>query len=188
MKKCLFIALMLFIYSNLTNAQSFDGVSISGTINSAIMKYRQKGYVFVKTEANVVQMKGTVAGNAVKLLLVSTPTTKLFCKAVVQLPKQDSWLSLKTMYNKFTSLMEEKLGEPDDSYEFFISPYENGDGYELSAISLEKCLYNKFWFEKNNLNLSVAINKGKFVEISYENNQLVEKLKEELDAITLNSF
>jgi hypothetical protein len=187
MKKCL-IALMFIVVSNLTNAQSFDAVSISGPINSAIMKYRQKGYVFVKAESNVVQMKGTVAGNAVKLLLVSTPNTKLFAKAVVQLPKQDSWLSLRMMHDKFTSLMEEKLGEPTDSYEFFVSPYERGDGFELSAVSLEKCIYSKFWFGKNNLNLAVVINKGKFVEISYENNELMEKVKEELDRITLNSF
>jgi hypothetical protein len=33
-----------------------------------------------------------------------------------------------------------------------------------------------------------VINKGKFVEISYENNELMEKVKEELDRITLNSF
>ena len=42
-------------------------------------------------------------------------------------------------------LFTKKYGEPKDHFEFFSSPYYEGDGYELQALRKEKCNYISFW-------------------------------------------
>lgn len=61
------------------------------------------------------------------------------------MPSQVSWSSTRSRYEDFKETYTKKYGKPSDSYEFFIDPYERGDGYELQAIKLEKGYYTTYW-------------------------------------------
>lgn len=110
-------------------------------------------------------MQGKVNDTKIELNIVNTPTSKLVWKFAIYLPKQDDWYSIKSQYNSFTNTLTEKYGEPTDSYTGFASPYYEGDGYEMSAIILDKCNYITIWANGT----TIQISKFKQVRITYEN-------------------
>lgn len=186
MKKLIVILFVLF--SSIGNAQTFDGVLIGGDLPTKVAQFKGKGYTLVKYINNGVIMKGNVAGHAVELFLFTSPKTKIVFKATVYLSKQESWYSLKREYETFVERMEEKHGEPDNHFEFFRDPYYEGDGYELSAVGLEKAVFASYWINRNNLTLGVTISKYKQVEITYENIKNMEIAQREFGNQHAESF
>lgn len=182
------LTLVFIIFSSLSNAQSFDGVRIDGTLSSKIQQYRAKGYVLNKILPNGAIMKGKIAEKVVELFILTTPKTKLVYKMIVYLPVHTNWPDIKSEYTKFVDLFTEKHGEPDSEFDFFRDPYYEGDGYEMSAIVLDKLVCSAFWINRNNLTFSVSISKYKQVEITYENDKNMEIAKQEAAEINLNSF
>jgi hypothetical protein len=63
-----------------------------------------------------------------------------------------------------------------DNYAFFKSPYEEGDGYEMTAVAVEKCFWLSAW-EANatypNQTIAVRITKSKRVSLVYENDAMM---------------
>ena len=60
------------------------------------------------------------------------------------MPENNNWYSLKSEYERFKVMFTKKYGKPD-SYEYFTEPYEEGDGYEHTALSVGKCSYISFF-------------------------------------------
>jgi hypothetical protein len=183
MKKLLTI--ILFFSVIITKGQEFMGVKIDGTKPQAIQKFIAKGFKVKKQDDTWVQMLGVFNKKEVELYLSFTPISKKFWKLTVYFPESNNWSTLKNDYFYYKKILTEKYGEPTQSYESFLSPYEEGDGYEISAIVLEKCGYASFWLD---LVIGLEISKYKQISISYENpilNQLQEKEKNNLDIINL---
>lgn len=187
MKK-LFLVLLVSVVCISVNAQTFDGVKIDGSLPSIVQKYRSKGYTLVKNIDNGVIMYGKIAGQKVELYIITTPKTKLVCKATVYLPVNNNWYSLKADYERYVSLFEEKHGEPNDSYHFFKRPYYEGDGYEMTAVATENAVYASYWMSRNNLTTAVTISKYKQIEFTYENDRNMEIKSKEESSIESLSF
>jgi hypothetical protein len=168
MKKLLFIIVLLFV-KTISIAQYFDGVKIDGSLYSVVQSYKKKGYEIYKNLENCVVLSGKLFGDDIELFIHSTPTTKIAYKAVVYLPKKDSWYRLKTSYETYLTAFKEKYGVPVNSYSFFDSPYYEGDGYEESAVANDKVVYGSFWYDYYNTNIYLGISKYMQVQISYEN-------------------
>lgn len=166
------LVLSLSSYSQLSPPQSpfpppeFMSVKIEGGMESMIQKYKAKGFTLVSKDETYVSMTGKMNGNTIELNMAFTPKTKLVWKLLVYLPKQSDWYDLKKEYNDYKSLLTEKYGEPSHDYHFFMSPYKDGDGYEMTAVQVDKCRYTSFW-EKEGLNIEIS--KFRQVRIGYEN-------------------
>jgi hypothetical protein len=186
MKQLIIIAFAFISFSSFS--QSFDGVPISGDLPTAIAKFKVKGYVLDKYVANGVIMKGRVANSPVELFILTTPKSKRVFKMVAFLDEQTSWVSLKSEYYKYKNILTEKYGNSDETYDFFSQPYYEGDGYELSAVGLEKATFAAYWFKRDNLTLGVEISKFKQVKLVYENNQMMEIKNKEQAEVESNSF
>jgi len=149
-------------------AQEFMGIKVEGDKAVFVNKLKAKGFVVTLADnPNAVTMKGTVGGKQYELILFLTPTTKQVWKLSVYLPEATSWLKIKSEYEDYLGILTEKYGAPEKAYTFFSSPYEEGDGYEMSAIKLEKCHYSAFW--SDSLGIWIEISKFKQVKIAYEN-------------------
>lgn len=188
MKKAIIIALLLCI-STLSFSQQFDGINISGDFTSALNKFKAKGYVVVKGEGNRYILSGSINSLPVEILILGTPKTRQFAKVTVWLPKKTNWESLKSNYQDWLELLTTKYGKPSSSYNFFKTPYYEGDGYELTAVSSEKCVYAAYWIDiLQNMTLAISISEYQQVEIVYENDSIMELYKKEKDIINGNSF
>lgn len=183
MKKVSLVAIaILSILSSYS--QTFDGVPISGKLIDCVNKFKAKGYILTTNNETGVIMKGKIAAQEIELYLYKTPKTLLVTKAVIFLPKKTTWTQLKNNYTDYLQLLVGKYGDYDKSASTFLDPYTEGDGYEMSAVSLEKCLYIAFWENRNNTNIMIEISKYSQVKIVYENvanMALKDKEKEELE-------
>jgi hypothetical protein len=122
-------------------------------------------------------MKGKINLENVEIFLYETPKTKQLFKLTVYFEEASSWRSIKSQYERLLETLTSKYGEPDNSYSNFKSPYYEGDGYEMSAIELDKCDFTAYWLNKDNLSLSIQISKWKQVRLSYENDKLIDLYK-----------
>jgi hypothetical protein len=186
MKKYILIALLMF--SAVSFGQSFDGVPLSGNIDLAVAKFKAKGYKVSQTAESAYIMKGMVAGENVQIFLFYTPKTKQVFKMTAYLDERSTWYSLKAHYERYVQVLTDKYGESSSTYESFDKPYYEGDGYEISAVELEKCNYATYWMNKDNLTLGVEITKYKQVKLTYENDTNMILYKKERGEQQKNSF
>jgi len=171
-----------------SNSQQFYGVNISGPLPTAIEKFKQKGFVLKTTLDMGVIMKGRIVNQDVSLFIFITPKTKMVFKMVVYFDELNSFDGLYSQYDKMVSTLTQKYGEPDFVEEKFITPYELGDGYELTALEVEKCLYSTTWLYKNNLNVQVQISKYKQLKVTYENDILSDQKDKEEEMLKSNIY
>lgn len=170
MKKIILI-LFVTLLSVCSFGQEFLGIKVDGDKKSVVDKFIEKGFKIKNVKGgsdNVTSLEGSYGGNFYEINVVNTPITKKVWKFAVYLPEQTSWYSLKGVYEKYLKVLEDKYGSPSKSYNFFSSPYYEGDGYEMSAIRIEKCNYFAYW-EELPTQISIEISKFKQVRISYEN-------------------
>lgn len=187
MKKALIIIFLSFAM-NFSFSQSFDGVPISGDLPTAVARYKAKGYTLDKYITSGAILNGKILMNNIQLFIFVTPKTKKVYKVVAYLDEDISWSSLKFTYMKFLGILTDKYGNPDGFTESFITPYYEGDGYELSAVGLEKVDYNAYWLNKAEMNIGVEISKFKQVKLTYENKALMSLKRDEQSQLEAISF
>jgi hypothetical protein len=129
-----------------TGVPQFMGIPIEGDAVIFINKLKTKGFKVKKYDAIVTTMTGVFLGNVTnEVLIVHTPKSKKVWKVVVFLQEQIGWSSLKSEYQSLLSKLNNKYGEPSNSYFSFLSPYEEGDGYEMNAVEFEKTNIVAWW-------------------------------------------
>jgi hypothetical protein len=167
MKK-IFILSLLILCCNLLFSQEFMGVKVDGKLNDVVLKFKAKGFVSQKNDIpDIAVMQGNTGSKEVQIIIISTPLSNTVWKFSVYLPKRTSWYYLKSDYEEYVDLISQKYGQPTKDFNFFVSPYFEGDGYEMTAVAIDKCRYSTFWLDKG---LSVQISSVGSINISYENN------------------
>ncbi len=185
MKNIIVTTMVVVLTTTALLGQEFLGVKVDGKKETVIAAFKSKGFApSGEMSDNVVTMKGVAAGKNIEINIVSTPLTKTVWKFSVYLPKQSNWYSLKAQYEEYLKLLTEKYGEPTNMYNFFSSPYEEGDGYEMTAVYAEKCHYAAFWKQGYAINIS----QWKQVNIVYENDVNSDLNRKEKDQVNKNIF
>ena len=129
-----------------TGVPQFMGIPIEGDAVIFINKLKVKGFKVLNYDANVTTMSGVFLGTLTNsIMIVHTPKTKQVWKVGVYMPEQYTWSSLKFEYQTLLSKLNNKYGEPSSSYFSFTSPYEEGDGFELNAVQMEKSNIVAWW-------------------------------------------
>lgn len=171
-------------------AQTFSGVPIGGTIEQMKVKLMAKGYKFDEKKDNVIWLNGKMAAKNVTVGLFGTYKTKTNWQIVVIFNPQNSWNLLKDEFYDTKNILTKKYGYCNDSFEFFSSPYTEGEGDELLALQSEKVTYAAYWenLEKGKLDLSIEIGKNNCVVLKYQNNQNSKLFQKEKEDLELNSY
>lgn len=170
-------------YSQETSILEFRGIPIQGTLNAFVAQLTQIGYEKKYEESSSAILKGKFIGHDVLVAIQSTPRTNLVWKVSVICQDDNAWTSLKSLYQETKELYLKKYTY-DNSFEFFVDPYYEGDGYEISAFKLEKAHYITFYKE----GIYVRITKRAKLEISYENSENAKIAEQEQAASDLNDI
>ncbi len=184
MKVIKLVIVLFFLATTTLWGQEFLGVKVDGKKDAVIAVFKSKGFILKSDKDNAALLNGSAGGKKVELYIHYTPISKLVWGFKIYLPEKTSWYSLKTDYQDFLNLFTEKYGDPEEKFEFFSSPYEEGDGYEMTAVATEKCTYSAYWGNK----YSVSITQFKQVRLSYENELNVELKDKEKKQINKNAF
>ena len=165
MKKLLvFSFLFLFVIKGFS--QEFMGVKPDSSRDYVVKQLVKKGLILDRVEETSTSLKGSLNGSPITVYVLNTSKTKLCWKIGVYFEKQESWSSLKSQYENLLQNLTKKYGEPTKSYHFFISPYEEGDGYEITGVGVDKCRYVAFF---DSVNILIKITTLQEIVISYEN-------------------
>jgi hypothetical protein len=160
------LGLLLLLFSLDSFGQEFLGIKVDGKLNEVVTKFKQKGFKITSPDSNNPILKGKAGNLSVEIVIFSSPITKTVYKLTVYLPEQTTWASIKSDYQDYLTTLTNKYGTPESTYDFFESPYEEGNGDEMLGVEMEKCHYSAFWS-----NVSLFISKFKQIKISYENDK-----------------
>ena len=129
----------------------FKGIPIDGSLTNFVTALKGAGYqlIYQSEDGGAAALEGSFTNEDVTIVVVTTPKTNTVWKVAVLFEDQSSWSSLKSDYKALKANLAAKYGAPDSAYEFFSSPYEEGDGYEMTAIYAEKCTYMSFFHVKS---------------------------------------
>ncbi len=161
------ICITTIAHSQVNRHMTFKDIDINGSTTQFTTKLKAKGYKST-TEASTL-LSGEFAGYTCKVAVYGTAKTDVTYQIIVVFDtKGDSWYSVKGQYNKLKELYTSKYGKPSDSAEWFLSPYYEGDGYELSAIRNNKAFFFTKW-ELSEGNINIMISKDNIL-VSYSDN------------------
>lgn len=163
---------MMFI-SITSFGQIFNGIEVGKPLDETKNTIKNKGFIFLKNLSDdIAQYSGMINGESVVISIVSTPKTKIVWKLNVKISTRYDWNSIKNEFYKYSKTLTDKYDEPKNKYEFFSSPYKEGDDFEMLAIKSNKCNYYYVWvFEKYSIGLQIVSTKygEAYINISYEN-------------------
>lgn len=191
----LLVALIAIVPAFSINAQEmqehlkFKGIEITGNIDNFANSLVKQGYTIKsRNDADIRILSGKFANQNCNIILLGTPNTKTVWKVVVLFDEEyTSWYSLKSDYKNIKSSFVAKYGNPSNDYHFFMTPYEEGDGYEMTAVKVDKCRYCAFFDVKNGC-ISVEIYENCSIRASYEDESGSQIFSKEKSAIVSNDI
>lgn len=145
MKKILMICLVLISFQ--AKSQTFDGVYIGGSVTKCLETLKLKKYIVVNynTQGHSYRINGKKDGVPLECYLFKNKSGKVR-SFDCYLPAQTNYNVLHNQYNDYKTSLTEKYGEPLQEKFEFVSPYAEGDGYEMQAIKYENlkafCVFN----------------------------------------------
>jgi hypothetical protein len=180
------IALVLLFITILASAQEhlkFKNVPIDGSLNSFVQKLNDEGLALdlEKYSNQIAVLHGDFAGLSNCTFHILTTKSGTVCKVMVTSDNYYSWRTVKSEYNKYKELYLGKYTY-EAEYEFFSRPYYEGDGYELSAIALDKAHFVTFFkAEGGGITVRIgAINSSKgFIRFIYEDDKNMNRYSDE---------
>ena len=149
--------------------------------SSARRSIERKGWKFDEAEDDGLSIFwGTVMGERGLLFLYASPELGLQ-KVIVWVMTDEKWPLAKASYYTLVSAMSDRYGEPDSSYDFLASPYDDMAGYECAAFASENGHYISTWF---NNKVGTDIDRDCDVRVSYEGPRYDEFLLQQRDERT----
>lgn len=123
-------------------------------------------------------MSGSFLNKTCEVWVYCTPVSRTTTKVIVYMPKDNSWSSLKSTYLTLKEQYTKKYGTPSDEFEFFSTPYYEGDGYETQALELEKCTYSTYWQVPYGV-IGVSISEFLQIRLVYEDAHNIKIMEKE---------
>lgn len=166
-KLFLIAVLCFFTFSGYSQEHlTFKNIPLNGDVNSFAKELVKQGFGIEETKGNIITLSGSYISRDCEVIICGTKKTNIIWKVNIYLPKETNWYSIKSDFLKLKEQFIAKYGN-GKSFEFFSNPYDEGDGYEMQAVRLEKCRYTTFW-ETQGGSISLKISKFEQISVSYE--------------------
>lgn len=171
----LFFALVAILFSTISFAQEahmkFKGIPICGDVNSMERQLKALGLRDVGHYDQDLAGHIDFAGYADCTCLVhSTSQSHTVYMITIIFPSSESWTTLRSQYDTVQKSLLAKYNGKYVSSQEFVSPFKEGDGYEMLALHNHKCDYSTdITMDEGNLLLRIgSIKYGSgYVSISY---------------------
>lgn len=173
MKRLSLVIISIFAFGHIFAQEGpahmeFMGIPIDGKAPEFVEQLEQKGFTTISEEDGIVTMEGIFANEECLIFVVATQDTGIVWKVgVVYKEVYTSWSSMVADFNDLKKLYTRKYGEPQRDVQFFEYPYELGDGFEMSALEDDKCLYATL-YELKTGDIGIRLISTCQIMISYE--------------------
>lgn len=180
------VAIVCNIVAIAQNHLEFKGIPMDGTCESFAKKLVAKGFSLESNSDSTYFLSGTFTNEKVNIGLLGTPKTNKICRIMVFYDKKSDWYRLKNQYSKLKDNNASKY-TLDKDYSFFIDPYYEGDGFEMTAVKSDKCRYTSF-FNAIGGHIIVEISELSCITIAYEDTENTELEKAEKKSILMDDI
>lgn len=176
MKKTKLILVLLILFSNLLFGQTIDGITLGKTEKEVISKLISKGFKLINTPTKTnKRYKGKLSNeDDVEICILSTPKTKLVWKLIIETYAYN-WPSAKATFDNYKAKLVNKYGDSTINNNYFTTPYNEGDGYEMLALYKGNCTWSSSWYSPF---IRIQIRSYEYgkaeIWISYENEKASE--------------
>ena len=139
------------------NHLTFKNIPITGSLSNMINKLQASGYELKDSDDSSALFEGKFANEDCYIIVYTTKKSKLVYHVAIVFEGSNSWTLLKSDYTRLKKQLREKYNIKPNSTETFLSPYYEGDGYELQALKLSKCFYNsRFRLDNGTITLLIS--------------------------------
>jgi len=145
---------------------SFQGVVFGDNFEK--VKQKLKKFEFVRQEKDFLLFKGRIGTDSATIMAIFTPESKRLWKIACLIDAPKGFVNLKSKWEEYCQVLTEKYGNPDKKLEIFLSPYYEGDGYEETAIAVDKAFFGSLWNLDDGL-IGCRISSTKIILVEYEN-------------------
>lgn len=176
----LFFVFLLFAFTMQAAGHiRFMGIEVDGNYDSFKDSLETRGFKYMSSFETLYKYYGKFANEIVTLDVLVSPKTHTVCKVIVYFPQREDWSELKKDYFKKKEMFKSKY-PLDRDFEFFSSPYEDGDGYEMRAVAINKCRYISFYLAMGG-HITVEIDKEAKLKVVYEDRENIKIAQKELE-------
>lgn len=152
------------------NHLTFLNIPINGYAGTFVKLLEGKGLsvqVPYQDSAHTAILNGSFCGvKNCSFIVGGTHISDIVYMVVVQFPTVTTWVSLKDEYIKYKDFLASKY-DFFNCIEKFDYPYEEGDGYEATAVSLDKCSYMSYFHTDNGSMIMLKISNDMTLNIAY---------------------
>lgn len=187
MKRIILFAVFLFqICISCAEHIKFMDMEVSGDAGKFKTSLIKKGFKYIKSFESSYEFMGKFANEYVRLTVLASPETKKVCKVIVYFSEKKTWVDLRNDYFEKKNLYKEKY-PLDAEFEFFSSPYEEGDSYEMRAVKTDNCRYKSFFLALGGY-ITVEIEKTSNIKVIYEDRENTKIAQKELKQSALDDI
>lgn len=181
----IFLAMLVLLITPTPSVESFAGINLDvDTKRGAYAKLENKGYEKVQMFGTTCHRGSIVGVNA--YVVIPDDGGEVNMDKVVQvitvifMPDDNSayttYTSLNSDYNTIKKAMVSKYGE-SKSLNQFSRPYENGDGYELTALKVGKLFKTDIWEDLDKMIISMNATKSCIFQLLYASKKSMAEYK-----------
>lgn len=174
--------MVMMIFALTTKAQTLLGIPFKGDALAFVTQLKAKGFVFKpeNSKKGFYILKGTLLGYECDIYVLGTNKTNQLMKVSASAHSETTFTSLTNTFDNIYNLMVAKYSEPEDNcLDFFTTPYEKYDGYEMTAISVGKYIRLCQFPSDSSMMPFMLIDKFPKVRISWEHKENFELNKQE---------
>jgi len=149
---------------------TFAGIPWGANTGAVRQGMTQQGLTFTNVDEDGDQnFKGNLMGHSATAVALMNPAGQLV-KTIVLIYVDD--VKARQEYRDMKEVLTTKYGAPGKCFEYFKSPYKEGDGYEEQAIKLSKAVFMCFWGDPShaarNASISLEITTKLNLRVEYE--------------------
>lgn len=152
---------------------TFKGIPVMGTVNDFCNKLSSSGFNLVKmyNDGAMAAMNGDFADRPSTLYIIGTKKSHFVQGIIVDFDRvYNKWQTIKNDYKTIIEQYIVKYGNPYSVDESFDYPYEEGDGYEMLALKLNKCNY-RTTFKLTKGNIVISLREDATIAILYSDTE-----------------
>jgi hypothetical protein len=174
----MYFAFMSNLTQNTYRFADIPWLSPAGQVHSSLTS---RGYSYSRQlDDGTLIFSGQILNRTSNIFCVFDPNDQLVKILVVSTPSTYKEIQ---EYRDARDTLIKKYGFPKHNLEYFEDPYYDGDGYERSAIQMNKATFQATWSNLQDDSLSVALDTDLDIAFAYESRYW----SQEVDRRKLNS-
>lgn len=170
MKKIITALMLLMLSVPMLRSQSseehlkFKGIPITGSKENFVKELKKQGFKSLDADDKILE--GVFAQQNCPIVISTTPITKEVYSVSVVFENFNTWTEIKYKFNQLEEQLYKKYKVSPEYIKEFAYPYEEGDGYEMVAIELGKCIYISRFKVANGI-IQISISKSGNIFLGY---------------------